>query len=128
MHRTLFAAVMVGLVGLAWPGTAFSADDGSKTVVPPQPTINLSMEQRFIIRENIKEMRVPRAGPDAPDKIGERVPQNIDLHALPRFAKEKVPQAKYHKFFIKDGDNVIVLVSPDDRRVADVIPLKPGSK
>ena len=32
---------------------------------------------------------------------------------------QKVPQAKSHTFYVKDG--VIVLVSPNDRRVADVI-------
>jgi hypothetical protein len=33
----------------------------------------------------------------------------------------KVPQARSHSFYIKEGDNAIVLVSPNDRRVADVI-------
>jgi hypothetical protein len=31
-----------------------------------------------------------------------------------------VPQGRSHSFFVKD-DNVIVLVSPNDHRVADVI-------
>jgi hypothetical protein len=36
-----------------------------------------------------------------------------------------VPKAKAHQFFIKDDDTV-VLVSPSDRRVADVIKRKPA--
>jgi hypothetical protein len=32
-----------------------------------------------------------------------------------------MPQAKSPSFFVKDGENAIVLVSPSDRRVADVI-------
>jgi hypothetical protein len=31
-----------------------------------------------------------------------------------------VPQGRSHSFFVKE-DNAIVLVSPNDRRVADVI-------
>jgi hypothetical protein len=33
----------------------------------------------------------------------------------------KVPQARSHSFFIEESDNAIVLVSPNDRTVADVI-------
>jgi hypothetical protein len=32
-----------------------------------------------------------------------------------------VAQAKSHLYFVKEGNNAIVLVSPNDRRVADVI-------
>jgi hypothetical protein len=40
---------------------------------------------------------------------------------LPPEVAAKVSQARSHSFFIKDGNNAIVLVSPNDRRVADVI-------
>jgi hypothetical protein len=54
-------------------------------------------------------------------RLGDPVPQNIELHALPSEVAVKVPQVRSHSFFIKDGNNAIVLVSPNDRRVADVI-------
>jgi hypothetical protein len=38
---------------------------------------------------------------------------------------QKVPKARAHQFFVKDDDTV-VLVSPSDRRVADVIKKKSG--
>jgi hypothetical protein len=97
------------------------AQDADKPAIAPQPrTINLTQEQRFIIRENVKDLASSKASKDAPETIGDPVPANIVLHALPSEVGVKVPQARSHMFFIKD-DNAIVLVSPNDRRVADVI-------
>jgi hypothetical protein len=96
------------------------AQDTDKPAIAPQPrTINLTQEQRFIIKENVKDLGVPKARKDAPETIGDPVPQDIELHSLPPEVANKVQQARSHSFFIKDGDNAIVLVSP--RRVADVI-------
>jgi hypothetical protein len=98
------------------------ADEVDKPAVPPQSrTINLTQEQRFIIKENVKDLSFSKAPKDAPETIGDRVPENIELHALPSEVANKVSQVRSHSFFIKEGDNAIVLVSPNDRRVADVI-------
>ena len=77
------------------------------------------------IRENLlTDTSLPRQR-SAPDTIGDVVPQNIKLEPLPPEIVQKVPKAKGHQFFVKDDDTV-VLVSPSDRRVADVIKKKPG--
>jgi hypothetical protein len=81
----------------------------------------LTQEQRFTIKENVKDLGLPKARKDPPETVGDPVPQNIELHTLPAEVATKVPQARSHSFFIKEGDNAIVLVSPDDRRVDDVI-------
>jgi hypothetical protein len=100
---------------------ALRAQDVNKPAIPPQPrTINLTQEQRFIIKENAKDLALSKAAKDAPETIGDPVPVNIVLHALPSEVGAKVPQVRSHMFFIKDGNNVIVLVSPTDRRIADV--------
>jgi len=120
----------VALVAAAFSfGIAFSssehvlwAQDTDKPAIAPQPrTINLTQEQRFIIKENVKDLGLAKAPADAPETIGDPVPQNIELHSLPSEVAAKVSQARSHSFFIKDGNNAIVLVSPNDRRVADVI-------
>jgi hypothetical protein len=49
------------------------------------------------------------------------VPLDIKLSQLPPLAGKKVAQARSHLFFVKEGNDAIVLVSPDGRRVADVI-------
>jgi hypothetical protein len=59
-------------------------------------TINLTQERRFIIKENVKDLDLPKASKDAPETIGDPVPQNIELHALPSEVARKVPQARSH--------------------------------
>jgi hypothetical protein len=96
------------------------AQEADKPAIAPQPrTINLTQEQRFVIKENVKDLGLAKAPADARETIGDFVPQNIELHSLPSEVAAKVSQARSHSFFIKDGNNAIVLVSPNDRRVAD---------
>jgi Protein of unknown function (DUF1236) len=93
---------------------------GQPTIPPAQRTLNLTAEQEHVIKEIIlKDVNVPKAKPDAPETIGDAVPENIDLYPFPPEITEKVSQVKSHKFFVK-GDTII-LVSPTDRRIADVI-------
>jgi hypothetical protein len=93
----------------------------STPAIGPAPrTVNLTAEQEFIIREIVlKDLNVPKAKPDAPETIGDAVPENIELHPIPPEVATKVPQVKSHEFFVKDDK--IILVSPNDRRIADVI-------
>jgi hypothetical protein len=101
---------------------AVLAQAQEKPAVAPLPrTINLTQEQRYIIKENVKDMAVEKAPSNAPETVGDVVPTNIKLYSLPALAAKKVAQAKSHMFFIKEGDQAIVLVSPEDRLVADVI-------
>ena len=72
-------------------------------------------------RKTVKDVAVQKAPSNAPETIGDVVPQNIRLYSLPPVAAKKVAQVKSHLFFVKEGKQAIVLVSPDDRRVADVI-------
>jgi len=100
-----------------------AAESSDAPIIEPAPrTINLTQEQRFIIKEILlKDVHVAKARADAPETIGEAVPPSIELHAMPSLLAEKVPQGRSHSWFVKEGDNVIVLVSPNDHRVADVI-------
>jgi Protein of unknown function (DUF1236) len=123
MRLILFvAATGFASLALALPRPILWAQDTEKPAIAPAPrTINLTQEQRFIIRENVKDLKLTKARASATETIGDRVPDDIELHPMPPEIGNKVPQAKSHSFFVKDGDNVIVLVSPSDRRVADVI-------
>ena len=121
--RTILASVLILSGGTLLSSHEFvRAEEVNKPAVPPLPrTINLNQEQRFVIKENVKDLGLPKARKDAPEIIGDPMPQNIELHALPAQVATKVPQARSHSFYIKEGDNAVVLVSPNDRRVADVI-------
>jgi hypothetical protein len=118
-----FAAACVALaffVAVLEPA-ALAQDDNKPAVAPLPRTINLTQEQRYIIKENVKDMVLQKAPSNAPETIGDVVPTNIKLYSLPSLAAKKVAPARSHMFFVKEGNQAIVLVSPEDRRVADVI-------
>jgi hypothetical protein len=128
--RAAISESRAGLVAAAFSfGIAFSssehvlrAQDPDKPAIAPQPrTINLTQEQRFIIKENVKDLNLSKARKDAPETIGDPVPPGVDLHPLPPEVATKVSQARSHSFYTKEGNSAVVLVSPNDRRVADVI-------
>ena len=105
--------------------SAVIAQTPPSTPLPPLPRLTLTAQDEYVIRENLlKDTSLPRQS-SAPDTIGDVVPQNIKLEPLPPEIVQKVPKAKAHQFFVKDDDTV-VLVSPSDRRVADVIKKKPS--
>ena len=94
--------------------------DTAPVVAPAPRTVNLTQEQRVIIKEIVtKDLKVQEAKAGAPEAIGDHVPDSVELHDMPPLLAQKVPQAKSHKFFVTA--DAIVLVSPTDRRVADVI-------
>jgi hypothetical protein len=125
MQRHLLALATATALVLAAPIMALAQSqappaDTPPAVAPAPRTVNLTQEQRFIIKEIVtKDMKVQEAKAGAPEAIGDQVPQSVELHDMPPLLAEKVPQAKSHKFFVTS--DAIVLVSPSDRRVADVI-------
>jgi hypothetical protein len=117
-----FFIASAGALGLVFCPPVWAQDTAAPVIAPAARTINLTQEQRFIIKEIVlKDLNVAKARADAPETIGDAVPQNIDLHAMPPELAAKVPQGRSHSFFVKQDNNAIVLVSPNDRRVADVI-------
>src|SRR5262245_26435805 len=70
----LVAAVSLG-VTLSSSHEVLRAQEVDKPAIPPQPrTINLTQEQRFIIKENVKDLAISKASKDAPETIGDPVP------------------------------------------------------
>jgi len=93
--KVMLAAAVLSLgVALFSSQEALRAQDVNKPAIAPQPrTINLTQEQRFIIKENVKDLALSKAAKDAPETIGDPVPVNIVLHALPSEVG-----AKCHKY------------------------------
>lgn len=98
------------------------AQPSTEPAVPPRPRLALTAEQEYTIRETIKDVKVPKEK-SITQTVGESVPENITLYPLPSEIEQKIPQAKSHEFFVED-DDTIILVSPSDRRIADVLKKK----
>jgi hypothetical protein len=120
LKAILVAAAATTIIALCVWTVQVQAQTTTPAIGPTPRTINLTVEQGFIIREIVlKDLNVPKAKPDAPETIGDKVPESVELYAIPPDVAEKVPQVKTHMFFVK-GDTII-LVGPSDRLVAYVI-------
>jgi len=118
----LVIAVAFGLTALCAPCENVHAQATAPPAVAPAPRLTLTAEQEYIIREIVlKDLNVQKEN-SAPETIGDVVPDDVKLHPLPPEVIQKVPQARSHSFFLKDDE--IILVSPSDRRVANVIKKK----
>jgi hypothetical protein len=75
----------------------------------PVPTINLTAEQRHVLKENLlKDPNVKKVPADTSVEVGSTVPANILVQPLPSAVREKVSQIQSHGFFVK-GDAVILV-------------------
>jgi hypothetical protein len=82
-------------------------------------TINLSLEQRHVIRELIKEAKVDEAADGGKVAAGDDVPDKVELHPIPPLIGQKVPQIKAHRFYVTPAQ--IVIVDPQESKVVEVI-------
>jgi hypothetical protein len=87
--------------------------------VPPQPKVNLSLEQRHVIKELIKDLDVSPAPQNVATTVGATVPAAIKLNPMPQAVADKVPQIKSHLFFVEDGK--VVIVDPKENKIVDAI-------
>lgn len=88
-----------------------------RRIIPPR-SIQLSAQQDYVIKENLKDMHIEQVPRTKDIRIGDKVPSDIGLHEFPPLVVEKVPKVKTYKFFITE--NQIVLVSPQNE-IADII-------
>jgi hypothetical protein len=86
---------------------------------PVARTVNLTLEQRHVIRELVKELKVGKAPIDAKVAAGDEVPPKVELHPVPPLIGQKVPQIKSHRFYVTQAQ--IVIVDPQDRKAVEVI-------
>jgi hypothetical protein len=118
----LSAASITMVIALSSSAVGAKAQPTTQPAVPPTPRLTLTAEQEYNIREIIKDVKVPKEK-STTETVGDTVPESIKLYPLPSEIEQKIPQAKSHEFFVED-DDTIILVSPSDRRIADVLKKK----
>jgi hypothetical protein len=120
-------AMPKGLTSAALAIMLWCISPGLHAQAPPQepvltaPKLNLTLEQRHVIRELMKDTKPQSASGEFRAEAGDTVPQNVNLQPMPSDVAAKVPQVKTHRFFI--AGEQIVIVDPKDNKVADVIKL-----
>ena len=116
------APIITGLaLMLSCISSSMTAQTPAQEPVTVSPKLNLTLEQRHVIREIIKDIKSEPASAEVRATVGEKVPQDIKLQPMPSDVAQKVPQVKTHRFFVAGGQ--IVIVDPKDNVVAEVIKL-----
>jgi len=82
-------------------------------------TVNLTLEQRHVIRELVRDLKVDRASDVSKVAAGDEVPGKVALHPIPPLIGQKVPQIKAHRFYVTQSQ--VVIVDPQDQKVVEVI-------
>jgi hypothetical protein len=112
------SALLATVIALAPLGLSVTADAQTPNQpVAPQPKVNLTLEQRFTIKELIKDLNVQPAPANSDTTVGDTVPASIKLNPMPPDVAAKVPQVKSHMFFLADGK--VVIVDPKENKIVD---------
>jgi hypothetical protein len=112
--KTLYVVATAAVLLLAGFGGS-----AQTPVVPTQSKINLTLEQRHVIKEIVKDLKIQPAPAGTDISVGAELPQTIKLETIPNEIAAKVPQIKSHQFLVKDDK--VVLVEPKDHKVVEVI-------
>jgi hypothetical protein len=125
ISAAIFVGATAAVLMLALPVEAQIPAQAPATapVVKPADTVNLTMEQRHVIKEIIiKDMKITEPQDQAakvPTQVGDTVPSGIPLQPMPVEVSAKVPQLKSHSFLVKNDK--VVIVDPKDNKVAALI-------
>jgi hypothetical protein len=85
--------------------------------LPQQEKIDLTMEQRHVIKEIIlKDMKIAPQTAEVPTQVGQAVPTGVPLQPIPVEVSAKIPQLKAHSFIVKD--DTVLIVDPKDNKIA----------
>jgi hypothetical protein len=123
MTRVGLPLLVAGALLLASAGLGPAQPPANPPTNPGVPagtrTINLSLEQRHVIRELIKELKIDAAPVDGKVSAGDEVPATVELRPIPPLIGEKVPQIKAHRFYVTPAQ--VVIVDPQEPKVVEVI-------
>jgi hypothetical protein len=121
LAATLLAIAATAAIAQTQP--AQPAEPTAPSALPQSPTLKLTTQEEYVIREVLlTDANVPKEK-SAPENIGDSVPDSVELRTLPPEIVKKVPRAQSHKYFVQN--DAVYLVSPSDRRIALVLKKKP---
>jgi hypothetical protein len=122
-HKTT-TAIFAAITALA-PALVAAPVQAQAPLNAPLPsvageTVNLTMEQRHIIKEIVvKELKATQQPVAVAPKPGQAAPEGVVLQPVPVEVSAKVPQVRTHSYFVKDDE--VVIVDPKNNKIAAVI-------
>jgi hypothetical protein len=120
---TIIAAALMS-IGIALHPQSFAQEKvaPAQDEIAPTPRLNLTLEQRHVIRELIKDLKIEPAATSVGSAVGDTVSPDANLQPMPSEIGQRVPQIKAHRLMYTAER--ILIVDPKDNKVAEVIELK----
>jgi len=125
MQKTPFIlalGLMLPVIGATAHAQTPPATPSQQQLAPTTPKLNLTLEQRYTIKEIIKDVKADGAPANVQAAIGEPIPQGVSPQPMPSAVAQKVPQVKAHRYFLTEEQ--VVIVDPKDNKVVEVIKLQ----
>jgi hypothetical protein len=114
------AGLLAALVAAALAATpALAQAPMEKQPSAATSTVNLTLEQRHIIRELVREVKSPNASVKGKLSAGDAVPKGVEALPMPALVASKVPQIRSHRFFVTLQQ--IAIVDPKENTVVEVV-------
>ena len=101
------------------PSVLMAQEQKDGPLVSSERTINLTEENRYIIREIVlKDPKVPKEQ-GARAAIGDPLPPGVATQPFPADVAQKIPALRSHRFFVTDQE--VVIVDPKSNKIADIV-------
>jgi len=119
MRRIEWRFGLVAAAALLCAAPAHTQTPANPEVPTTTRTVNLTLEQRHVIRELVRDLKVTPAADDSKVAAGDEVPGKVQVQPIPALIGQKVPQIRSHRFYVTQQQ--IVIVDPQDQKVVEVI-------
>jgi hypothetical protein len=116
-HAAIVAALLASASAASAQTTVITREPvESRTVVTTEPLQLTPVQRRTIYRTIVRE-RVSPARPTVEYRVGTRVPENVQLYAVPQDVAVEVPAIRSYKYMVVNDR--VVLIDPATSEVVD---------
>ena len=116
-HAAIMATLLAGVSAASAQTTVITREPvESRTVVTTEP-LRLTPVQRQTVYRTIVRERVAPARPTVEYRVGTRVPESVELYAVPQEVAVEVPTIRSYKYMVVN--NRVVLVDPATSEIVD---------
>jgi hypothetical protein len=116
-HAAIAAALLASAAAASAQTTVITREPvESRTVVTTEPLQLTPVQRRTIYRTIVRE-RVSPTRPAMEYRVGTRVPENVQLYAVPQDVAVEVPAIRSYKYMVVNDR--VVLIDPATSEVVD---------
>ena len=116
-HAAIMATLLASVSAASAQTTVITREPvESRTVVTTEP-LRLTPVQRQTVYRTIVRERVAPARPTVEYRVGTRVPESVELYAVPQEVAVEVPAIRSYKYMVVN--NRVVLVDPATSEIVE---------